>query len=62
MNAFKNNLQIKAVADHQIVGGNVKIRINAPMTTKNAGQPTRNTSTSGLNGKNSFFNRMIQVS
>jgi hypothetical protein len=37
MNAFKNNLQIKAAAEHQIIGSNVKIRINAPMTTKNAG-------------------------
>jgi hypothetical protein len=61
------NLQIKAT-NHQvglassIANDKIKIAINAPLTTKNAGQPTRNSSNIALNSKNSFFNRVMQVS
>ena len=56
---FKN-LQIKPQNDNN-VGSKIKIAINAPMTTKNAGQPTRNASNNALGTKNSFFNRVMQV-
>ena len=58
--AIFKNLQIKpAVNDNP--SSKIKIAINAPLTTKNAVQPTRNASNNALGSKNSFFNRVMQV-
>ena len=52
------NLQIKPSSNE----GKIRVAINAPLTTKNATQPTRNSSSNALGcSKNSFFNRVIHV-
>lgn len=58
--AIFKNLQIKpAINDNP--SSKIKLSINAPLTTKNAIQPTRNASNNALGSKNSFFNRVMQV-